>query len=123
MKKKVKLIMAGNHIDLTPAIKSIIKEKSEKLFNHNENIIRMRVEVAYDQHQSTHNKEYIAKGHLVVKGNDHIAVVASNDLYKSIDQMVLKLDRMIRRRSRTLKTKRRSTNDLNFNSLMPNFSN
>lgn len=100
MKKIQKLIIAGNNLELTNSIKTLIEEKSEKLFDHNEKIIRMRVEVEYDPHQSTHQKEYIAKGHLDVRGNDHIVATASNDLYKSIDQMVLKLDRMMRRRSR-----------------------
>ena len=90
MKQNTKLIMGGINLELTDSIKKIIKEKSEKLFCHNEQIVRMRVEVKYDPHQSSHQKEYLAIGHLEVKGNDHNVTAASNDLYKSIDQMIRK---------------------------------
>ena len=62
MKEEKKLIVAGKHLELTDSIKAIIEEKSEKLFSHNGHIVRMRVEVEYDPHQSTHQGEYIAKG-------------------------------------------------------------
>tara|TARA_B100001093_G_scaffold15198_1_gene13965 strand:+ start:2264 stop:2647 length:384 start_codon:yes stop_codon:yes gene_type:complete len=122
MKKIQKLIIAGNNLELTNSIKTVIEEKSEKLFDHNEKIIRMRVEVEYDPHQSTHQKEYIAKGHLDVRGNDHIVATASNDLYKSIDQMVLKLDRMMRRRSRLERSKRKSKHSIDLPAFIPKIS-
>ena len=57
MKNQIKLIMTGNNLELTNSIKTIIKEKTEKLFEHNDHIIRMRVETEYDPHQSSHQKE------------------------------------------------------------------
>ncbi len=122
MKNTKKLILAGNNLELTHAIKTFIQDKSEKLFDHNEKIVRMRVEVEYDPHQSTHQKEYIAKGHLEVRGNNHIVAAASNDLYKSIDQMVLKLDRMMRRRSRLERSKRKSKHGIDLPSFIPKIS-
>lgn len=122
MKKSTRLIMSGENLELTNSIKQFIIEKSEKLFYHNEKIIRMRVEVKYDQHKSSHQKEYLAKGHLEVRGNDHNVTEASNDLYKSIDQMVLKLDRMMRRRSRLERTKRRQPHDIDIPAFIPKIS-
>ena len=122
MKKSTRLIMSGENLELTNSIKQFIIEKSEKLFYHNEKIIRMRVEVKYDQHKSSHQKEYLAKGHLEVRGNDHNVTEASNDLYKSIDQMVLKLDRMMRRRSRLERTKRRQPHDIDLPAFIPKIS-
>ncbi|MFL2842897.1 MAG: ribosome hibernation-promoting factor, HPF/YfiA family [Coraliomargaritaceae bacterium] len=122
MKEQKKLIVAGKHLELTDSIKTIIEEKSEKLFSHNSHIVRMRVEVEYDPHQSTHQGEYIAKGHLEVRGNDHNVTVATNDLYKSIDLMVEKLDRMMRRRSRLERTKRKLKHDIDIPSFIPKMS-
>lgn len=107
--KQHDVIISGLNMELTEAIKKMVHEKAEKLFEHEDHIIRMRVELEYDPHQSTHQKEFIAKGQLEVRGNDHFATAATNDLYKSIDSLVQKLDRMLRRRSRLKKVKRKDT--------------
>ena len=54
-------------------------------------------------------QQFIAKGQLEVRGNDHFASADTDDLYKSIDDLVQKLDRMLRRRSRLNKVKRKHT--------------
>ena len=107
--KQHDVIISGLNMELTEAIKNMVHEKAEKLFEHEDQIIRMRVELEYDPHQSTHQKEFIAKGQLEVRGNDHFASAATEDLYKSIDDLVSKLDRMLRRRSRLKKVKRKDT--------------
>ena len=38
------LIISGVHLDLTKALKNIVAEKVEKLFRHEQKIIRIRVE-------------------------------------------------------------------------------
>ena len=106
------VIISGLNMELTDAIKDVVHEKVEKLFEHDDHIIRMRVELEYDPHQKSHEKEFIAKGHLVVRGNDHVAHAETDNLYKSIDSMVNKLDRMIRRRSRLEKVKRKDIHDI-----------
>ncbi|MFP4070153.1 MAG: ribosome hibernation-promoting factor, HPF/YfiA family [Verrucomicrobiota bacterium] len=107
--KQHDVIISGLNLELTDAMKNVVHEKAEKLFEHEDHIIRMRVELQYDSHQTSHQREYIAKGHLEVRGNDHVVSVATDDMYKSIDQMVQKLDRMIRRRHRMHKVKRKNT--------------
>jgi putative sigma-54 modulation protein len=107
--KQHDVIISGINMELTDSIKNVVYEKAEKLFEHDDHIIRMRVELAYDSHQASHQKEFIAKGHLEVRGNDHFVSVDTDDLYKSIDLMVQKLDRMLRRRSRLKKVKRKDT--------------
>lgn len=105
------VIISGLNMELTDAIKDIVYEKVEKLFEHDDQIIRMRVELEYDQ-QKTREKEFIAKGHLEVRGKDHNAHAETDNLYKSIDEMVHKLDRMIRRRSRLEKVKRKDVHTI-----------
>jgi len=101
------VIISGLNMDLTGPINEIVLSKVEKLFEHEEQIVRMRVELEYDPHSKTHAKEFIAKGYLTVRGKDHVAHAETDNLYKSIDEMVTKLDRMIRRRSRLEKVKRK----------------
>jgi putative sigma-54 modulation protein len=117
--KQHDVIISGLNMELTDAIKNMVYEKIEKLFEHGDRIIRMRVELEYDPHQSTHQKEFIAKGQLVVRGNDHFASAATDDLYKSIDELVSKLDRMLRRRSRLKKVKRKDIHLVDLPSNIP----
>ena len=115
--KQHDVIISGHNMELTEAIKNMVHEKAEKLFEHEDHIIRMRVELEYDTHNSSHKKEFIAKGQLEVRGNDHFASAA--DLYKSIDDMVNKLDRMLRRRSRMQKVKRKDTHTIDIPAEIP----
>lgn len=120
--KQHDVIISGLNMELTDAMKNVVHEKSEKLFEHEDRIIRMRVELEYDSHQASHQKEFIAKGQLEVRGNDHFVTVATDDLYKSIDQMVHKLDRMLRRRSRLQKVKRKHTHMVDIPAEIPKAS-
>jgi putative sigma-54 modulation protein len=120
--KQHDVIISGQNMELTDSIKNMVHEKAEKLFEHEDQIIRMRVELEYDKHQTSHQKEFIAKGQLEVRGNDHFASAATDDLYKSIDEMVQKLDRMLRRRSRLKKVKRKDTHEVDIPADIPKAS-
>jgi putative sigma-54 modulation protein len=105
MKDRTKdIIISGNNLDLTPAIKNMVIDKVSKLFNHENHILRIRVELSADQ---VVGKAYHAKGMIEIRGKPLIADAASDDLYKSIDQLENKLDRMLRRRSRMRVVKRK----------------
>lgn len=117
--KQHDVIISGINMELTEAIKNMVHEKTEKLFEHDDHIIRMRVELEYDSHNASHKGEFIAKGQLEVRGNDHFASAETDDLYKSIDDMVNKLDRMLRRRSRLQKVKRKDTHSVDIPAEIP----
>ena len=101
------LIISGLHLDLSQALKNIVNEKMEKIFKHEEKIIRARVELEHDSRSSSHQNEYIAKGHLELKGNTITISSSSYNIYKSIDDLIEKLDRGLRRRSRLKRVKRK----------------
>ena len=65
---KNNLILSGLHFDLKDGHKSLVSEKMEKIFKHEEKIIRARVELEHDSKSSSHKDEFIAKGHLELKG-------------------------------------------------------
>ena len=116
--KDHEIIISGLHLDLTDALKATVSEKMEKLFRHENQIIRIRIELEYNSNV-TRQKEYIAKGHIEINGPDMIASVESEDLYKSIDLLASKLDRMIRRRSRLKKVKRNHPHDVEIPAEIP----
>jgi putative sigma-54 modulation protein len=99
------VILTGIHMELTDALKSIAHEKMSRLFRHEDRIVRIRVELEYDKTRG-HENEFIAKGQVEILGPNLICSVASDDCMKSLDLLVDKLDRMIRRRSRLKKVKR-----------------
>ncbi|MDE6576284.1 MAG: ribosome-associated translation inhibitor RaiA [Opitutales bacterium] len=91
------IIISGVHLDLTEALKQIVTEKAEKLYRRDERIIRIRFDL---EHVTTKDPatEFVAKGHIEIQGPDIIASSASDDLYKSIDLLIQKLDRQLSER-------------------------
>lgn len=112
------LIISGVHLNLTEALKNTVEEKTEKLFKHEERIIRLRVELEYNQNK-TKEGEFIAKGHIEINGPPLIVSVATDDLYKSIDLLVNKLDRKLRRRARLSKVKRKNAHEVEIPADLP----
>lgn len=100
------IIISGVHMELTDAIKSIVKEKMIKLFNHEPSIVRVRVELIHDSARKDQG-EFAAKGHIEIPGPTLVVGVYSDNLYKAVDFLVDKLTRKLRRRSRLLKVKRK----------------
>jgi putative sigma-54 modulation protein len=112
------VIISGNHLELTSALKRIVREKMAKLFQHEERIIRIRVELTYDSTTSP-DRALVAQGQIEIRGPAMIASVRSPDMYRSVDELVDKLDRMLRRRSRLNKVKRKRVHAVELPSDLP----
>ena len=112
------VIVSGIHLDLTPSLKFYVTEKVGRLLRHEERIVRIRVELEYDGKNDVVNP-YIAKGHIVIHGPDMNCSVASDDCHKSVDLLVDKLDRMLRRRARLYKVKRKHPHAVELGALIP----
>ena len=102
------LIVSGIHLDLTPSLKTFVREKTERLFRHEERIIRIRVELECDPKQSVSNR-FTAKGHIMINGPDMNASVAADECHKAVAMLVDKLDRMLNRRATYFKVRRHRT--------------
>jgi putative sigma-54 modulation protein len=112
------VIVSGIHLDLTPSLKSCVNEKVGRLFRHEERIVRIRVELEYDgKNDVTH--PFTAKGHIAIHGPDMNCSVASDECHKSVDLLVDKLDRMLRRRARLYKVKRKHPHAVELGVLLP----
>jgi putative sigma-54 modulation protein len=106
---KNNLILSGLHLSLTDAHKEVVSSKMEKIFKHEEKIIRARIELERSAKSSSHENEFVAKGHLELKGTTITISAASDNIFKSIDDLIDKLDRGLRRRSRLKKVKRKQS--------------
>jgi len=112
------LIISGNHVELTPKIRELVNQKVDKLFNHSERILRIRVELGHERLVS-HKDEYWAKGHIEIDRKPMIVTEKHDDLAKAVDIMSHKLDRQLRRRSRLRIAKRKKTHELDIPANIP----
>lgn len=99
------LIVSGIHLELTPSLKTFVSEKVQRLFRHEERIVRIRVELECDTKQSVDSR-FIAKGHVTIQGPDLNATVSADECHKAVSLMIDKLDRMLERRNSLNKVKR-----------------
>ena len=102
------LIVSGIHLELTPSLKTFVKEKVERLFRHEERIIRLRVELECDPKEAVATR-FKAKGHVVIQGPDMNATVEADECHKAVALLVDKLDRMLGRRAQLFRSRRHRT--------------
>ena len=92
-----KVLVRGVHLELTDALRAAATEKAARLLRHNSHIVRIRVDLELTRGHGVPDK-FIAKGHIEIGGPDLIASETSDDCYKSLDQLIDKLDGLLRRR-------------------------
>ena len=102
------LIVSGIHLDLTPSIKTYVREKAERLFRHQERIVRIRVELECDSKQDVASR-FKAKGHIEINGPDLNATVQSDECHKAVSLLIDELDRMLGKRHHLPKARRHLT--------------
>lgn len=112
------LIVSGIHLELTPSLKAFVREKADRLFRHEEHIVRLRVELEYDPKEDV-GVRFKAKGHILIHGPAMNAVVESDECHKAISLLTDKLDRMLRRRSRMFKVKRKHPHAVEYDVALP----
>ena len=77
--KQHDVIISGLHMDLTPAIKQMVQDKVEKLFKHEEKIIRLQIELEYCTRHNTQKDRYLAKGHIEIRRKPIVVSTTSDD--------------------------------------------
>ncbi|MBI4623751.1 MAG: ribosome-associated translation inhibitor RaiA [Verrucomicrobia bacterium] len=112
------LIVSGIHLELTPSLKIFVREKTERLFRHEERIVRLRVELECDRNPAT-GMQFKAKGHITIHGPDMNATVQSDECHKAISMLVDKLDRMLQRRHQLFRVKRNHPHAVELNAAIP----
>ncbi|MBU0650407.1 ribosome-associated translation inhibitor RaiA [bacterium] len=89
--------ITGRHMEITPAIRSYIKEKVNKVEKHFDHILDVQVIISVDNHR--HIVEIILKTNVSI-----ISVKKeSEDMYASIDLCIEKLDKQLKKLKERLK--------------------
>lgn len=112
------LIVSGIHLDLTPSLKTYVQEKAERLFRHEERIVRVRVELECDRSNAA-GVQFTAKGHIQIHGPDMNASVQADECHKAVSMLVDKLDRMLQRRHQLHRVKRNHPHAVDLNVEIP----
>jgi len=112
------VIVSGIHLELTPSLKTFVHEKAERLFRHEERIVRIRVELECDRAEQVGAK-FKAKGHVVIHGPDLNATVEADECHQAISMLVDKLDRMLQRRHQLTRVKRNHPHAVEIDSAIP----
>ena len=112
------LIVSGIHLELTPSLKTFVREKAERLFRHEERIVRIRVELECDRNEAIAAR-FKAKGHVVIQGPEMNATVEDDECHKAISMLVDKLDRMLARRHQLQRVKRHNLRPIEVDTELP----
>jgi putative sigma-54 modulation protein len=112
------VIVSGIHLELTPSLKTFVREKAERLFRHEERIVRFRVELECDRSPAV-GMQFTAKGHIQIYGPDMNAAVVSDDCHKAVSMLVDKLDRMLQRRHQLKRVKRNHPHPVELAAVIP----
>lgn len=88
--------ISGHHLEVTPALREYVLTKLERVTRHFDQVVDITVLLCVEKLIEKERRQR-AEITLHVKGNNIFAEHASEDLYASIDQLVDKLDRQVRR--------------------------
>jgi putative sigma-54 modulation protein len=83
--------VTGHHVDVTPALRSYVTEKMQKLTRHFDQVNSVHVILNVEKLQ--HRAEATVKA----SGRTIFATETAMDMYASIDGLIDKLDRQVRR--------------------------
>lgn len=88
------LMITGQHLDVTPALKTYVESKLARVIRHFDQIIDITVVLSVEK-SSENGKRQHAEVNLRMKGNTiHLEHIA-DDLYAAIDGLAGKLDREV----------------------------
>ena len=88
------LTISGHHLDVTPALRSYVTGKLDRINRHFDHVVDVKVLLSVEN-QKEKEKRQRAECRIGVKGNDLFAESSHEDLYAAVDELVDKLDRQI----------------------------
>ena len=88
----MQLTLTGHHIDITPALRSYVEKKLERIVRHFDQVIDVHCVLTVEKlrHQ--------AEATLAVSGGKLHADATDEDMYAAIDALTDKLDRLVKKR-------------------------
>jgi len=83
--------LTGHHMDITPALRSYVQDKFEKLERHIDHVTNVHVILTVEKERQ------IAEATIHVNRGNLFADSRSDDMYAAIDSLVDKLDRQVKK--------------------------
>ena len=87
----MQLNITGHHVEVTPALRAYVTEKVQRISRHFDHVISINVILKVENHQQ------LAEGTVNAAGKQLFATHVDEDMYASIDGLVDKLDKQVRR--------------------------
>lgn len=87
----MQITITGHHVDVTPALRAYTTEKMQKLARHFDQVNSINVILNIEK------LEQMAEATVNAGGRTLFATVSAPDMYASIDGLVDKLDKQVRR--------------------------
>ncbi|MES2423909.1 MAG: ribosome-associated translation inhibitor RaiA [Pseudomonadota bacterium] len=88
------LTISGHHLEVTPALRSYVTSKLDKISRHFDQLVDIKVLLTVEKLKEKQRRQR-AECNIHVKGNDMFAESAHEDLYAAVDDLVAKLDRQV----------------------------
>jgi putative sigma-54 modulation protein len=88
------LTISGHHLEVTPALRSYVTTKLDRITRHFDQVVDISVLLSVDK-LTEKDRRQRAECKIHVKGNDLFAECAHEDLYAALDKLVDKLDRQV----------------------------
>ena len=90
------LTISGHHLDVTPALRTYVTGKLDRITRHFDQVVDMRVLLTLDNMKEKEKRQR-AECNIHVKGTDLFAECSHADLYAAVDELVDKMDRQVMR--------------------------
>ena len=88
------LTISGHHLEVTPALRSYVTGKLERITRHFDQVVDVKVLLSIENQTEKEGRQR-AECNIHVKCNDMFAESAHHDLYAAVDDLVDKLDRQV----------------------------
>jgi putative sigma-54 modulation protein len=88
------LTISGHHLEVTPALRSYVQTKLDRVTRHFDQVIDVSVLLSIEKLKEKERRQK-AEVNLHVKGRDIFIESHNADLYAAIDELVDKLDRQV----------------------------
>ena len=88
------LTISGHHLDVTPALRSYVTSKLDRITRHFDQVVDVKVLLTVENLKEKQGRKR-AECNVHVKGNDMFAESSHADMYAAVDELVDKLDRQV----------------------------
>lgn len=90
------LTISGHHLEVTPALRSYVTTKLDRISRHFDQVVDIKVLLTVDNLKEKDLRQK-AECNIHVKGKDIFAESSHFDLYAAVDELADKLDRQVLR--------------------------